>query len=271
MQSAAVIAQQRKEQAKDEGSPGGEPHTITTDGASIREDDKIYLHGNPLRTTPTVICPTCRLPRLTHPRTGRNSQTPDPSRQYCQKEPYVDKDGCDIYGKSLALEKPSKKSKAAKEKDAKKASPDDGSESPTDTTGKNSDKPTSIPSGKCPNCPRYMAFTRIAQHMDRCMGISGRASSKNAMSKMNSSTPQPNSRAGTPKPSSQGTVNNGAKKRKLEKGSDDEDEGEKKKKKVQGKAKAVNANLARVKSAEKRLPGAPEKEQAVKDEDSDAG
>ena len=254
MQSAAIVAEQIHERAKGEGSAANITPAHLQPCATVAEDGKTYLHGNPLRTTQEILCPTCRLPRLTYPTTGKNSRASDPGKDYCAKQPYIDKAGCDIHGKSLALEKPSKKSKAAK--DAKKQASPDGSESPngSPSNGKISDMPaaTTIPSAKCPNCPRYMAFTRIAQHMDRCLGLSGRQSSKNAMTKLNTGTPR-DSRSGTPKP----TI---VKKRKLEKGSDDDtEEGtpQKKKKAVQkiSKEKAINTSLQRVKGAEKRLPG----------------
>ena len=264
MQSAAILAEQAKERE------GGEEHKASNDGdhtysgATVEDDGKIYLHGNPLRTTTDILCPRCRLPRLLYPSTGKGAQQPEPGKEYCSKQPYIEKPGCDIHGKSLVMENPSKKSKAAK--DAKKqaeASPDqDNSDSDNGgpSNGKTSNIPaaTTVPTTKCPNCPRYMAFSKIAGHLERCMGIGGRQSSKNAMVKMNSNTPR-DSRSGTPKP----TVNN--KKRKLEKASDDEDDEptpQKKKKTTQrpsqkpiGKDKAINSNLARVRSAEKRLPG----------------
>src|SRR6186713_1655969 len=187
MQSAAVLAQQTKDKAKAESSTNGEesaPIALTVPGATITEDDRILLHENPLRTTPTLLCPVCRLPRLRHPTTGKNSQAPDSRTEFCTKHPYIEKEGCDIYGKSLVLEKPSKKKAAAAAKPTKGDSRS-GSESPTDSPNPNKHdaKPaaTTVPSGKCPNCPRYMAFTRIAQHMDRCLGLSGRSSSKNAL------------------------------------------------------------------------------------------
>ena len=275
MQSAAVIAQQKKDKAKAEAAPSEETPSITTEGAMITADDRIFLHGNPLSTTTENFCPTCRLVRLNHPVTGKKSQMPDSSKEYCSKQPYIEKEGCDIYGKSLTLEKPSKKKSAAAKPtktDSRSASESPGG-SPNPNKSESKPAATTIPSGKCPNCPRYMAFTRIAQHMDRCLGVSGRQSSKNALTKMSSNTPQNNSRASTPKPTappitntpSNSTANN--KKRKLEKGSDDEGDEEKtnitvKKKKVaapkkDGKAKAVNADIARVKGAAagKRLPG----------------
>jgi len=309
MRSAALIAQQAKERQKEEVSPGGERGVLDTQGAHITAEARILIRDNPLRTTMEIHCTTCRLPRLYHPTTGRGARPPEPGREYCAKQPYIQKDGCDIYGKSLALEKLSKKSKAARALDVKgnvkdkKPDPSpnaDGSDDEDDAENGRGDngKPaaTSIPNGKCPNCPRYMAFTRVAQHMDRCMGFSGRASSKNALSKMASGTPQNGSRAGTPKPSSQTgsvvgdprgtatTTSTVPRKRKLERTSDDDDGdrdsskagtptgGEKKKKKLLtvGKTKAVNASLQRVKSADKRLPtlGAREgSERGDKDED----
>ena len=260
MQSAAVIAQQYKEQAAGEASEGEDVLPVTAPGASIEKDGKTYIHGNPFKTTPEIVCSNCRLPRLRYPVAGRNAREPDAGREYCARRPCIEKEGCDIYGKSLDLEKPNRNPKGAKDNKKKVDESPDGSQSNSPPAAKASDKPTSIPSGKCPNCPRYMAVTRIAQHMDRCMGISGRQSSKNAMSKMNTGTPR-ESRATTPKPPPPPP---NAKKRKAEKGSDedsDEDTPKKaKKKKLISKkqkdaVKAVNNPLARVKSGEKRLPG----------------
>ena len=260
MQSAAVIAHQYKEQAAAEASDGEDTLPITTPGASIAKDGKTYLRGNPLSTTAEVLCSNCRLPRLRHPVTGKNAREPETGREYCAKQPYIEKEGCDIYGNSLDLEKPNRNPKGAKDAKSKKKADEspDGSQSNSLPSSKPSDKPTSIPYGKCPNCSRYLAVTRIAQHLDKCMGISGRQSSKNALSKMNTGTPR-DSRATTPKPQLPNT-----KKRKAEKGTDDEsgeDAMKKKKKKLISKkqkestGKAVNSSLARVKSAEKRLPG----------------
>lgn len=291
MQSAAIIAQQAKESVKETSSPGGEVHEVQTDGASITEDDRVLLRGNPFITAPEILCPTCRLPRQYTPTTGKSNKPADPSKQYCQKQPYVQRDGCDIYGKSLALEKPSKKSKAQRAAESKNK-PDhspavDGSGSDDDNNNAKDEKgkpaATAIPSGKCPNCPRYMAFTRIAQHMDRCLGLSGRASSKNAMTKMSGSqgTPNSGSRASTPKPSGtpnppgSGSGGTNSKKRKHEKGSDEDDEPpatEKKKKKLLiTNKKASNPTLNRVKSADKRPPssGRSQSPQTKQEEESD--
>ena len=262
MESAAISAHQSQEN-EDTGESIGEDQSQVQRAAYVRDDGKIYLAGNPLKTTRQILCPTCGLPRLLYPTTGKGSRAPEPGKEYCARQPYIDKDGCDIHGKSLTIEKPTKKAKTAK--DAKKQSEPspDGSESPTTSppNEKVSDTPaaTSIPTTKCPNCPRYMAFTRIAQHLDRCMGLSGRQSSKNAMTRMNTGTPR-DSRATTPKP--QALV----KKRKLDKSNGDETEENTPKKKTKlvqkkkvgemvPKGKAMNTNVERVRGAEKRLPG----------------
>ena len=285
MQSAAIVAVGAKEKAKADAPPGEETGPVTTAGATITEENKILLHGNPLGTTTEALCLTCRLPKLYYPTAGKNARTPDSSKKYCTKHPYIDRDGYDIYGKPLAVEKPSKKKAAAKQKanDSRSGS-DSGNDSPT---GKK-EKGTAMPSAKCPKCPRYLYFNRIAHHLERCAGIAGRQSSRNAMAKLNSNTPKESSRASTPKPGSQtsnpGKTNgsSGTNIKKRKKGSDDEDdEGEKtpvKKKKTglgkkEGKGKAVNADVARVKGAEKRLPGqtegskagTPEKEAKTED------
>ena len=272
MQSAAIIAQAAQEKAKSEedASFGEAFQSITTAGASATEDGKIYLHGNPFLTTPEVLCPTCRKPRLLYPTTGNNSQPPEPGKDYCAKRPYIQKDGCDIYGRSLELKELPKNKKSGKDSKTKEPSPDNSDRSnESRTNGKASGKQSlaTIPSGKCPNCVRYMALNRIAAHLERCMALGGRQSSKNAMIKMSSQGTPRESRASTPKPAASKTL----KKRKLEKGSDDETEEatpQKKKKKpvikkigeTGPKSKALNSNIQRVKSADKRLPGQSDRE-----------
>ena len=171
-----------------------------------------------------------------------------------------------IYGKPLAVYKPSKNKAAAKKANDSRSGSESGNNSPT---GKK-EKGTAMPSAKCPTCPRYLYFNRIAHHLERCAGIAGRQSSRNAMAKLNSNTPKESSRASTPKPGSQPssqtktTTSQGSNNKKRKKGSDDEEEetektAAKKKKtgtgKKDGKVKVVNHDVARVKGAEKRLPG----------------
>ena len=267
MQSAAITAVQAREQSRADLVPGEEPASITSQGATISEENRIYLHGNPLINAPEILCLTCRLPRLNYPTTGKGSRSVTNLKKYCPKHPYINKDGCDIYGKPLAIEKLSKK-KVAKEK-VKNGSAS-GSDSGNEDNSKKEKSTTAMPSAKCPTCTRYLYFSRIAHHLERCSGIGGRASSRTAKEKIISSTPKDVSRASTPKPTSQavklpakatakpnGTVN-----KKRKKGSSDEEDDEdrtpiKKKKfgKKESKVKALNADIARIKGADKRLPG----------------
>jgi len=195
---------------------------VTTLGA-VYENGKVYLKGNPLKTTPEIFCPNCKLPRLLHPTSGNGSQPiPDPSRKYCAKHPFIDKPGHDIHGNPFPSDKAGpKNSKPRKNgKAPEKASPPSSSDTVTGTppdAEKEEAAVVSFPTVKCPNCPRYLIVTRIAQHLDKCLGISGRQSSRNAMKRI-TETPR-DSRAGTPALG------------KRKKGEDDTDEDTPKKKK----------------------------------------
>ena len=266
MQSAATIAQAAQEKALEEEPPAGEAlPVVSTAGATAREDGTICLHDNPFITTPEVICPICRLPRLQHPVTGANSKPPEPGREYCSKQPYIDKPGCDIYGQSLDLEKSTKKKAAKVTKSKNDPSPDD-SKSPSPTS-KDNDKSTTLPTGKCPACNRYLKYSRFAQHLSSCMKVGGRHASISARGKIKDAATPRDSRASTPK---LGVT----KKRKAGQGSDEDEEEStpKKKKKPLAKKKppagkkpgepvtkkGVHSNIQRVKGAEKRLPGQSE-------------
>ena len=258
MQSAAIQAQQAAEKNSNGEPTSDQPHTTTKAGAAVAEDGKIYLCGNPLSTTTTITCANCRLPRLL-------SYPPEPKTEYCAKKPYLSIPNHDIHGNPFPSNKPTK-SKPTKDASnpaiTKKttadslpsSSPQSSNSPPNENPQNTTSTPTpSFPTTKCPNCPRYLVVTRIAQHLEKCMGIAGRQSSRNAMAKMSSDTPK-NSRAGTPKPA----VGNAAKKpemkkRKWTKGDDDEDESTPKKKKKLGLKK---------RGAEKRPPPKLEEERA---------
>ncbi|MCJ1336615.1 hypothetical protein MMC09_001893 [Bachmanniomyces sp. S44760] len=256
MQTAAIIAQQREDESTSNTEEKTSPHQPA---ALVGDDGKIYLQGNPLKTTNKILCPTCKLPQLLYPTTGLGSRPPpDPSKEYCTRVPYINKEGHDIHGQSLNFDsKPTKKTKATSGKNTKDSnsnakstvpttspSASNESESPAAAGSSNNNKSsqdtvaptTSIPSAKCPNCPRYMALTRIAQHLDRCIGLSGRQAGMNAMTKMNANTPR-ESRATTPNPNANLAA---IKKRKLEKETRDETpEGTPKKKKKTVQKKTV--------------------------------
>ncbi|BDD61580.1 hypothetical protein MPDQ_004595 [Monascus purpureus] len=188
MRSAVVLARQKAE----EEAARLRPETATkasvdsddlknvrveTEGA-IFERGKAYLKGNPLHTTKEIICPECRLPRLLYPSTGIGARPPpDPYREYCRKQPPIVRPGYDIHGNPFATDKLNTK----KKKQTTNANTP-GSSPPTTPDGSfkhTAPEKVGYPTVKCPNCPRYFASFRVAQHLDRCMGLSGRGSNRN--------------------------------------------------------------------------------------------
>ncbi|KAJ5887434.1 hypothetical protein N7495_007475 [Penicillium taxi] len=123
--------------------------------AAIFDRGKVHLKGNPMSTIKEIICPECRLPRLSYPPVGAGYRPPpDPNKIYCQNGPYITLPGHDVHGKMFAVMPNPKKRKNEKDSSIPE-----------------------IPTSKCPLCPRYFVMNRVAQHLDRCMNISGRGSS----------------------------------------------------------------------------------------------
>lgn len=123
--------------------------------AAIFDRGKVLLKGNPMHTVKEIVCPDCRLPRLSYPPLGAGYRPPpDPNREYCQNGPLITLPGHDVHGKMFAVMPNPKKRKNEKDSTIPE-----------------------IPTSKCPVCPRYFVMNRVAQHLDRCMNISGRGSS----------------------------------------------------------------------------------------------
>ena len=202
------------------------PPTAATDAATY-EHGRVFLKGNPLQTTVALTCPHCKLPRLKHPIAGKGGQTPDLSKEYCMLYPWVQRPGHDIYGNPFPTDQPKTGKKKEKEllrqKHAEKdavgtpnsqdmdpatgdapatATSSQGKEIKLNTGGKPA---TYVPWQTCPKCKRSLLITRYAQHLEKCLGISGRQSSRNAMARMSAqgtgvaNTPL-GSRVGTPVP-----------------------------------------------------------------------
>lgn len=265
MQSAAaIVEQQALEQVHAmgppsvKGAPPAEPNIKCSTEAATFDNGRIFLKGNPLQTTPEIICPHCKLPRLHHPITGKRMQTPDLTKQYCMLYPWVSKDHHDIYGNPFPTDMGGKTKKEREllrqqqraEKDNTPGSQD--TNTPTDTIKLNTGgKPASyIPWHTCPNCKRSLLITRFAQHLEKCLGLAGRQSSRAAaalISKQNG-TPLSGSRVGTPTPGSQGA--NGSSKHHHH--DDDDDETPKKKKKSSYVKKADREKLLAAKRPPKR-------------------
>lgn len=190
-------------------------------------------------------CETCSQPRLLDPplapKVRGATSDPPANTNYCDRKPWARKAGHDIYGnpflKSDVTGRPLTKKEREAQKNSKKedgtpASEDANAEgtgpsSPTeDNEGKGGDKGKLekgekkaskideklrkgeyVPWHTCPSCKRSLLITRFAKHLEQCMGLSGRAASRNAMAKMNGNTPT-GSRGGTPNPSQEGKDNN---------------------------------------------------------------
>ncbi|EEH16413.1 hypothetical protein PABG_06500 [Paracoccidioides brasiliensis Pb03] len=167
---------------------------VETDGA-IYDNGKVYLKGNPLQTTKEILCPNCCLPRLLYPLTGVGARPPpDPCKEYCKKHPPIIMPGHDVHGNPFATDKINRKKKQQPQHQTTANTPASSPPS-TPSTPANSFKQVttekiSFPTVKCPNCPRYFVVTRVAQHLDRCLGLSGRQT-KRILTPLESGTSTP--------------------------------------------------------------------------------
>lgn len=227
MRSAVVIARQKaeeeatksREEASGKASGSVKPYgpeaeeqslkevRVETDGA-VFDKGKAYLKGNPMQTTKEIICPECRLPRLLYPVTGVGARAvPDPDREYCSQQPLVRKPGHDVHGNLFATDKVNSKKKN-KHNTPASSPPADGQATP---------EAPGFPTTKCLNCPRYFIVSRVQQHMDRCMGYSGRNATR-SKGPLDSGTPTSTSATTAPKrplADDEGTPSTMTKKKKL--------------------------------------------------------
>lgn len=209
--SAAIRVEKMASDASDSSTPDSKPDGRIETDAAVYEDGKVTLKGNPLKTTPEILCPKCHLPRLLVPTDGKGAAKPDPTVVYCKRHPYIDKPGCDIYGQSWVAPGPGR---GKKKKDMEKPEP--------------ADRPANVlsfPSATCSKCKRCILVTRLNNHMGSCIGNSGRNASRAAAQKMNGgshhdSTP-PSSQKATPAPGSRASS---PRKREAANNSDDDDD-----------------------------------------------
>jgi hypothetical protein len=235
--TAAIKVEKLASDSSESSTPDSRPDVRVETDAAIYEDGKVLLKGNPLQTTPEILCPQCHLPRLLFPTDGKGAKKPDPNVTYCKKQPYITKAGCDIYGQSWVAPGPGR---GKKKKDMEKNNP----ELPPDQRPANV---LSFPSATCSKCKRCILVTRLNNHMGSCIGNSGRNASRAAAQKMsnggsqNDTTP-PSSQKATPAPGSRAAS---PKKRDA---SDDEDDSETshKKKKIKTSAVPLPANSKKV-------------------------
>jgi hypothetical protein len=226
--TAAIRVEKMASDASESSTPDSKPDVRIETEAAVYEDGRVTLKGNPLKTTPEIICPRCHLPRLLYPTDGKGAKKPDPSIIYCKKHPYIDKPGFDIYGQQWV---PLGPGRGKKKKDMeKKVDPNNPSDSPTPAPEQRPPNVLTYPSATCSKCKRCILVTRLNNHMGSCIGNSGRNASRAAAQKISNGsngasqhdpTP-PSSQKGTPRPGSRATS---PKKRDVE-DIDDEDDSE---------------------------------------------
>ncbi|KIW09109.1 hypothetical protein, variant [Verruconis gallopava] len=206
------------------GPPSTAPQISIPVPGGHYENGKVYLKGNTLKQVKDIYCPHCKLPRLLFPVTGAGARLPDdPNVQYCNLHPFIQKPGHDIYGNPFPIDQ-TNKTKREREliKKQEKAERDNtpGSQDTNEDGGITGEqfvkrmlsggKPASyVPWHTCPLCKRSLLITKFAQHLEKCLGIGGRAARNTAaarLSGMNGSASGSvqGSRMGTPTPSSQG-------------------------------------------------------------------
>jgi hypothetical protein len=179
---------------------------------------------------------------------GAATDPPASTTQYCERKPWSRRPGHDIYDNPFPRSDVTGRPPTKKEREAAKSSNSkndgeekdgtappspgggdkdgkDGKDNGKDDSGKPLEKGEKkaskideklkkgeyVPWHTCPSCKRSLLITRFAKHLEQCMGLSGRAASRNAMARMNGSGSTPGgSRGGTPNPSQEGGKENGS-------------------------------------------------------------
>ncbi|KAK4948956.1 hypothetical protein LTR10_012329 [Elasticomyces elasticus] len=184
-------------------------------------------------TTKLPHCDNCKLPRLLEPPLApkvRGALTEPPrDTNYCELRPWSRRPGHDIYDNPFPKADATGRPPTKKEKEAAKAKNAEGTPASEEPHGTGPPSPSEngeqekklekgekkaskideklkkgeyVPWHTCPSCKRSLLITRFAKHLEQCMGLSGRAASRNAMAKIQG-TPT-GSRAGTPGASQEG-------------------------------------------------------------------
>ncbi|KAG0644569.1 hypothetical protein HOY80DRAFT_692680 [Tuber brumale] len=196
-----------------EGNEGPSPNSIAGLSLSIFSDilsnlthdlvlqshrqEKLRSRAHPadsssssLTSLSETTCPRCSLPQ----HTAQTLQSVDAAdkKKFCSRLPFQNTPYHDIYGNPFPTinNSSAKEKKAAAASAAAAAAADSPTPDPSDTAapapkGKNS----AIIYFKCTSCDNdKVASSRYAAHLEKCLGLSGRKSSRAAMAKMNSSS-----------------------------------------------------------------------------------
>ncbi|KAF2404374.1 hypothetical protein EJ06DRAFT_200115 [Trichodelitschia bisporula] len=203
-------------------SSNGPPQGILPVPGGTYENGKVMLKGNPLENITEDWCPHCKLPRLMFPAIGVGSRLPEnPHPQYCTLHPFIQKPGHDIYGNPFPIDQTNKTKRERelikKAERAEKENTPGSQDTNEDGTAPGGEaiakrlmaggKPASyVPWHTCPLCKRSLLITKFAQHLEKCLGIGGRAARNTAAARLSSmngsvSGSVQGSRVGTPVPS----------------------------------------------------------------------
>ena len=160
---------------------------------------------NPMMILPKeIICSKCKLPRHSLETLAHSTGAKEDKKKYCSKLPYQTRPLHDIYGNPSPTVSVSAKEKKAKAVAALQAAAQAATEGITngeaaieDTLSCGEGTATiaiSIPNGRkadavvyfrCTNCStEKIAAARFAAHLEKCLGLAGRKSSRAAMAKM---------------------------------------------------------------------------------------
>jgi len=198
------------------------PRILETD-AALYDNGIVTLKGNPLLNVQQILCPKCGKEKLLYPTTGKGAREPVPGVEYCERQPWVDKEGCDIYGLPYPRDDVSassiKKSQREKEKEAKLLNPEKKNgisfnlDIGTDSSFENNEESTPPPAAaqeerkmvfpnvSCPRCPRMVNVRVFDKHLNSHLRSGGRASGRAAAMKISAESQtqsQDRSRKGTP-------------------------------------------------------------------------
>ncbi|KAL7266281.1 hypothetical protein RUND412_011179, partial [Rhizina undulata] len=171
--------------------------------SSSEEPSNIPLTINPLSILPTeYTCPRCHLPRHTTATMSQGTTATLPTgekKKFCSKLPYANIPFHDIYGNPFpSVSQKDKKSKASQASADTSSTCGDSPAASTPANGTDLDIPVAtgktgkaggsagIIYFKCLNCDNEkVASTRYAAHLEKCLRLAGRKSSRVAMAKIN--------------------------------------------------------------------------------------
>jgi hypothetical protein len=211
--AAIVVEQQAAEIFSDMPTPNKRsrlpPQHLETE-AAVYENGLVTIKGNPLEHVHEIRCGKCGLVKLLHPTDGVGARKPEPGMEYCEKHPYIDKPGHDIYGVSFPKDDASsskkQKAKTVLTLSASQNDADSSFESPGQSPSSEEPKPKqtmSFPNVQCPRCPRQVNIKVFARHLNSHLKSGGRASARAAADRISGqagsgvNTP-PASRTSTP-------------------------------------------------------------------------